>query len=121
MQIKRYALVVEDDILQRQMLTVLLQDSGFEILQCDNAESAIIILQEVGHDLTLLVADVQLNGEISGARLAAFARQLFPNIRVIITSGKSWPALPEGATFLRKPWKPIDLIREAKAALSEGA
>jgi two-component system, cell cycle response regulator CpdR len=119
MQPKRYALVVEDDALQRQMICVLLQNSGFEILQCDNAEAATVILQEVGHDLALLVADVQLNGEMLGSRLANFARQLFPNIKVIVTSGKAWPALPEGATFLRKPWKPVDLIREAKAMPSE--
>jgi CheY-like chemotaxis protein len=117
MQSKRYALVVEDDALQRQMLVVLLQDSGYEVLQCDTAEAAMVILQEVGHDLALMVADVQLNGDMRGSRLAGFARQLFPNIKVIVTSGKEWPVLPDGATFLRKPWKPVDLIREAKAAL----
>jgi hypothetical protein len=37
---------------------------------------------------------------------------------VIITSGKEWPVLPEGATFLRKPWSPLELIREAKVALA---
>ena len=118
MQTKRYALVVEDDALQRQMLVVLLQDSGYEVLQCDTAEAAMVILQEVGHDLVLMVADVQLNGDMRGSRLAGFARQLFPNIKVIVTSGKEWPVLPDGATFLRKPWKPVDLIREAKAALA---
>jgi DNA-binding NtrC family response regulator len=118
MNVKRYALVVEDDALQRQMLTVLLQDSGFEVLQCDTAEAAMVILQEVGHDLALLVADLQLNGDMTGSQLASFASQLFPNIKVIVTSGKAWPVLPEGATFLRKPWKPVDLIREAKAAYS---
>jgi two-component system, cell cycle response regulator CpdR len=117
MQTKRYALVVEDDALQRQMLVVLLQDSGYEVLQCDTAEAAMVILQEVGHDLVLMVADVQLNGDMRGSRLAGFARQLFPNIKVIVTSGKEWPVLPDGAMFLRKPWKPVDLIREAKAAL----
>src|SRR5262245_1634786 len=121
MQDKRYALVVEDDAMQRQLIVVLLQDSGFEILQCDTAEAAMVILQEVGHDLALLVADVQLNGDLPGSRLASFARQLFPNIRVIVTSGKTWPVLPEGATFLRKPWKPVELIREARAALSARA
>jgi hypothetical protein len=26
--------------------------------------------------------------------------------------------LPEGTVFLRKPWKPLDLIREARVALN---
>ena len=114
---KRYALVVEDDPGQREMLVVLLESSGFEVLQSDTAEAAMIILQQAGRDLALLVSDVRLNGDMPGSQLAKFARQLFPNIKVIVTSGKEWPVLPDGATFLRKPWKPVDLIREAKAAL----
>jgi len=115
-EIKRYALVVEDDEVQRRMVRSILESNGFEVLQSDTAEAAQIILEEVGHDLALLVTDVRLNGDMPGSQLAKFARQLFPNIRLIVTSGKEWPVLPEGTTFLRKPWKPMDLIREAKAA-----
>jgi DNA-binding NtrC family response regulator len=114
---KRYALVVEDDEVQRRMVQSILESNGFEVLQSDTAETAQIILEEIGHDLSLMVTDVRLNGEMPGSQLAKFARQLFPNIKLIVTSGKEWPVLPEGATFLRKPWKPVDLIREAKAAV----
>lgn len=115
---KRYALVVEDDPGQREMVVVLLEGAGFEVLQSDTAEAAMIILQQAGRDLSLLVSDVRLNGDMPGSHLARFARQLFPNIKVIVTSGKEWPVLPEGAIFLRKPWKPLELIREAKLALA---
>jgi DNA-binding NtrC family response regulator len=117
-QTKRYALVVEDDIGQREMVVVLLEGAGFEVLQSDTAEAAMIILQQAGRDLSLLVSDVRLNGDMPGSQLARFARQLFPNIKVIITSGKEWPVLPDGAIFLRKPWKPLDLVREAKLAIA---
>ena len=113
---KRFALVVEDDELQRRMVIDILESNGFETLQCDSAEAAMIILQEVGHDLALLVADVRLNVDMPGSQLAKFAKQLFPNVRVIVTSARDWPVLPDGAIFLRKPWKPIELIREAQAA-----
>jgi two-component system, cell cycle response regulator CpdR len=113
---KRYALVVEDDLVQRQMVRTILEANGFEVLQSDTAEAAQIILEQVGHDLSLMVTDVRLNGDMSGSQLAKFAKQLFPNVKLIVTSGKDWPILPDGATFLRKPWKPLDLIREAKAA-----
>ena len=117
-QTKRYALVVEDDIGQREMVIVLLEGAGFEVLQSDTAEAAMIILQQAGRDLSLLVSDVRLNGDMPGSQLARFARQLFPNIKVIITSGKEWPVLPDGAIFLRKPWKPLDLVREATLAIA---
>jgi CheY-like chemotaxis protein len=115
-EVKRYALVVEDDEVQRRMVCTILETNGFEVLQSDTAETAQIILEEVGHDLSLIVADVRLNGDMPGSHLARFAKQLFPNIKVVVTSGKDWPVLPEGAIFLRKPWKPLDLIREAQAA-----
>lgn len=115
LQTKRYALVVEDDEVQRRMVRSILESNGFEVLQSDNAEAAQVILGEVGHDLSLMVADVRLNGDMPGSQLAKFVQQLFPNIKIIVTSGKDWPVLPQGATFLRKPWKPMDLIREAKA------
>jgi DNA-binding NtrC family response regulator len=118
MKIKQYALVVEDDAMQRQLVAMLLEGSGFDVLQSDSAEAAMIILQEIGHDLALMVVDVRLNGEMPGSHLAKFASQLFPKVKVIVTSGKDWPVLPEGAVFLRKPWKPLDLIREAKTANS---
>jgi CheY-like chemotaxis protein len=115
-QTKRYALLVEDDEVQRRMVRSILESNGFEVLQSDTAEAAQIILEEVGHDLSLMVTDVRLNGDMQGSQLARFARQLFPNIKLIVTSGKEWPVLPDGATFLRKPWKPLDLIREVQAA-----
>ncbi len=115
METKRYALVVEDDEMQRQLIGTLLEDSGFDVLQSDTGEAAMVILQEVGHDLALMVVDVRLNGDMSGSDLAKFASQLFPKVKVIVTSGRDWPVLPEGAIFLRKPWKPLDLIREATA------
>ena len=117
-QTKRYALVVEDDIGQREMVVVLLEGAGFEVLQSDTAEAAMIILQQAGRDLSLLVSDVRLNGDMPGSHLARFAKQLFPNIKVVVTSGKDWPVLPDGAIFLRKPWKPLDLVREAKLAIA---
>ena len=115
---KRYALVVEDDLGQREMVVVLLKGAGFEVLQSDTAEAAMIILQEAGRELALLVSDIGLNGDMPGSEVAEFARKLFPNIKVIMTSGKERPAVPDGAIYLGKPWKPLELIREAKLAIA---
>ena len=119
-QPKRYALVVEDDETQRQMVSTILEGIDFEVLQSDTGEAAMVILEEVGHDLSLMVADVRLNGDMTGSQLAKFARQLYPNIKVIVTSGKDWPVLPEGAVFLRKPWMPHELVHEAEAVATLG-
>lgn len=114
-QPKRYALVVEDDQMQLQMVSAILEGIDFEVLQSDSAEAAMIILEEVGHDLSLMIADVRLSGDMTGLQLAKFARQLYPSIKVIVTSGRDWPVLPEGTIFLRKPWRPHELVHEVEA------
>lgn len=92
-QKKHYALVVGDDLGQREMVVVLLEGAGFEVLQRDTAETAMIILEQAGRDLALLVSDIRPNGDMPGSELARFARQLFPAIKVIMTSRKEWPVM----------------------------
>jgi DNA-binding NtrC family response regulator len=111
----RYALVVEDDDMQRQLISTILEEAGFSVLQSDSAETAMFVLLEVGQDLSLMVTDVRLNGDMPGSQLATLASQLYSNIKLIVTSASDWSVLPEGAVFLRKPWKPLDLMREARA------
>jgi hypothetical protein len=58
---------------------------------------------------------VSLKGQIDGVELANFTNQHYPNIHVIVTSGCApTKRLPEGATFMPKPWIPLDLLREAE-------
>jgi hypothetical protein len=47
--------------------------------------------------------------------LAHFTHQHYPNIHVIVTSGRALTKdLPDGATFMPKPWMALDLLREAE-------
>lgn len=111
----RYALIVEDDPLQQDFLAMLLEDEGFQVLRSDSAESAQMALQEVGATLSVMVADNRLAGEMPGIELAAFALQNYPNIKVIVVSGKGRPLLPLGARFLQKPWQPLEMLRAVHA------
>lgn len=108
---KRYALVVEDDPLQRDFLTMLLEDDGFHVLRAEDAETGQIVLHEVGDTLSVIVADNKLPGEMQGADLACFAHARYPHIKVIVVSGKGAPTLPPGTRFFQKPWQPLELLR----------
>ena len=111
------ALVVEDDRAQREVLSVLLEESEMKVLECESAEAAILLLEKYGDHLSLLFTDVQLAGKMDGATLAAFAKQHFPNLTVIVTSGRACPReLPPDAKFMPKPWHAIDVLREAERA-----
>ena len=107
------ALIVEDDLLQRELLTVLLKNENMDVVQCDSVESAELVLARIGLELSLMVTDVKLAGEKSGLELASFAGEKFPRLKVIVVSGEDGLEIPNGACFLKKPWQPLDLLREA--------
>ena len=111
---KPIALVVEDDELQRELVATLLEESGMGVVECDSAESALRVLERMGGCLAMMFTDVNLAGALDGMALAAFARQRFPNLHVVITSGAdSGERVPPGAKFMPKPWRPLDVLREA--------
>jgi two-component system, cell cycle response regulator CpdR len=107
------ALVVEDDQFQREMLSDLLRDEHMEVIACESAEAAELVLEEVGALLHLLVTDVELAGRENGIELADVASRHFPALNVVIISGRDNLQLPPNVHFLRKPWQPLDLLREA--------
>jgi two-component system cell cycle response regulator CpdR len=109
------ALVVEDDPMQREMICLLLEESEVDVIECESAEAAELVLEQTGESLGLIMTDVQLAGHMNGVELAYLARKYNPEIGVIVTSGQPLhQKLPDGVTFWAKPWAPLDVIREAE-------
>jgi two-component system, cell cycle response regulator CpdR len=104
------ALVVEDDPIQREMIALLLEETDYDVIQCEDAETAELALNRRP---ALLITDVSLVGAMTGLDLAERARELNPALHVIVMSGRPPArALPDGVTFFAKPFYPIELIRE---------
>src|SRR4051812_10721482 len=114
MEPKPAALVVEDDDIQRSIVTLLLEECEMTVIECDSGEDAVRILQDAGHALSMIYADAHLAGEMSGIELAHLAKQRFPNLHVVVSSGDLTVKLPSGAIFMPKPWRPLDLLKEAE-------
>jgi DNA-binding NtrC family response regulator len=113
--LKKIALVVEDDVLQRELVGVLLEGSKMEVIKCESAEGALYELAKMGGRVSMMFTDVNLAGKIDGIELAHFAAQCYPNIHVIVTSGNALTrSLPDRVTFMPKPWLPLDILREAE-------
>jgi len=109
------ALIVEDDPMQREMICLLLEESDVNVIECESAEAAELVLERAGSTVALMLTDVQLAGNRNGIELAHVARKYNPDIGVIVTSGRPLPQqLPDGARFWAKPWAPLDVIREAE-------
>ena len=105
------ALVVEDDPIQREMIALLLKETDYDVIQCEDAMTAELALKN--RHPALLVTDISLVGAMTGIELVELAREVDPSLRVIVMSGRPLArALPDGVTFFAKPFYPIELIRE---------
>ncbi|MGJ5176548.1 response regulator [Bradyrhizobium oligotrophicum] len=112
------ALIVEDDPTQREMIALLLEESDYDVITCESAEAAELVLSKPGHSVVLLMTDVNLAGRMSGVELAHIARAGHPHINIVVTSGRPLPQpLPGDAKFWAKPWAPLDVLREAEVTL----
>jgi two-component system, cell cycle response regulator CpdR len=111
------ALIVEDDPTQREMIALLLEESDYDVIQCESAEAAELVLDKYSQALALLLTDVNLAGRMSGVELAYIALERNPRLDVVVTSGrKLTQALPDGVKFWPKPWAALDVLREAELA-----
>jgi DNA-binding NtrC family response regulator len=83
---RRTAIVVEDDSIQREMIALLLEESDFSVIRCEDAETASLALK--ARHPCLLVTDVGLTGKMNGIELAHLARIYDPMLRVVVISGE---------------------------------
>lgn len=112
------ALVVEDEFSQRELVSVLLEECGMNVIQCDTAEEALDLLEQLSGAVGMIFTDVNLAGNVDGVELAHVAAKHYPHIHLTVTSGKDLPRpLPKGATFLAKPWVALDVLREAERSV----
>jgi DNA-binding NtrC family response regulator len=104
------ALVVEDDPLQREVLSDALKQDNMDVIQCESAEAAELVVARFGLELSVMVTDVELAGHGDGVELAAFARRCCPHLRIIVISGTDPTVLPSDIRFFAKPYRISDLL-----------
>ena len=100
-------LVAEDEALVRQLSVCELEDAGYRVIEAANAGQAIAIL-ETGVPVDVLFTDVNMPGEMDGIRLVRLVHSRWPQIRLIVTSGRAdipETDLPDHGQFIRKPYR----------------
>lgn len=112
--LKHTVLVVEDDQLQRELVSLIFEESDMHVIQCMSGEAAAAVLERASGDLVLMFTDIDLDGDMSGLELASLAKQRFPHIDVIVTSAQSVEHIPDNVMFMQKPWLPLELLRQAE-------
>ncbi|GGF69955.1 hypothetical protein GCM10007301_32100 [Azorhizobium oxalatiphilum] len=105
--------MVEDDALVRWVTTDVLETSGYEVISAQTADEALLILEE-RNDIRAIVTDINMPGTMNGLEFAALARDCWPDLVIIIASGRVRPStdeLPPKTCFLPKPYSTEDLMR----------
>ncbi|HUQ94415.1 MAG TPA: response regulator [Bryobacteraceae bacterium] len=97
-------LVVEDELLIRELVAEELELAGLTVLAAGDADAAISIM-ESRPDIRLIFTDIDMPGSMDGLKLAAAVRDRWPPVHIIITTGKLRPLeIPSNAIFLPKPY-----------------
>jgi len=82
-------LLVEDDDQVRVLTGSFLEQQGHQVLSAGTPGGAIAILKKTEH-VDLLFTDVDLKGEIAaGIDLAADAKHIHPNLKVLYTTDRA--------------------------------
>jgi signal transduction histidine kinase len=114
-------LVVEDDALVRNFVTVQLQGLGYNTLAAPDGPAALAKLKN-GEHVDLLFTDVVMPGGMSGRQLADEAEKIRPGMKVLYTSGYADTImtdgrLDDGVLLLPKPYRKGELARMVRLAL----
>jgi DNA-binding NtrC family response regulator len=113
---KLVVLFVDDDADIRYVAATALQDAGFEVLEAANGTEALDQIRQ--HDrVDVLFSDIDMPG-MNGITLALAAEKLRPNMRIILTSGKTDEPPMADRPFVAKPYRPGQIIRAIEAALA---
>jgi PAS domain S-box-containing protein len=98
-------LLVDDDALIAMSSVDMLEELGHEVLEANSGEAALKILRE-GDAIDLLITDFSMP-RMNGAQLAQAAREMFPELPVILATG--YAELPPGMEIdLPRLGKPYD-------------
>jgi DNA-binding response OmpR family regulator len=99
-------LLVEDDADTREVMALLLDAAGYQVLSARDAKAGIRLMDEQP-DIDVIVTDVNIGGGQDGISMAEELRRRGSNAAVVVISGDpeaSSDRLGPTATFLPKPY-----------------
>jgi len=109
----KVALVGDDEIFARLFAVQILLDEGFTVLEAADAAEGLEILNQ-NHAVDVLFTDISMPGEMDGLGLINKAREIRPDIALLVTSGLMQPEesdVGQGVKFLPKPYTAHALMR----------
>lgn len=119
-------LLVEDEVILRELIRETLEESGYLVLEADDVEDALRLGQEHAGRVDLLLTDVVMPG-MSGREVAQRLLEINPGMKVLYISGHTdddivrHGVLKKEMAFLQKPFTPALLERKVRETLTHPA
>jgi PAS domain S-box-containing protein len=116
-------LVVEDNPGMRRIVVRQLRNLGYSVVECERAAEALDLLQR--DTIDLLFTDIVMPGGLDGVELALLARERWPGLKIVLTSGfpqeriNTAGGAPHGIKLLSKPYRLQELAAILKSVLHE--
>jgi signal transduction histidine kinase len=121
---KEAVLVVEDETAVRTLISQVLQNYGYRVLEAGNGiEAWGEVSRNAAEPVDLLLSDIVMP-EMGGVELADLVRTLLPDIRILFMSGYADEIeidemLSMGRAFIKKPFLPESLVAKVRQTLDQ--
>ena len=118
-------LVVEDELVLREMAHLILQECGYRVLEAASGAEALQVWEQHPNSIDLVLTDVVMPGGMSGRELSVKLKARHPQLKIVFTSGYNVDDSNTdffhrgGATFLQKPYTRIALAKAVRTALDQ--
>jgi DNA-binding NtrC family response regulator len=117
-------LLVEDEVLIREVLVEAFANAGFGVLEADAADAAVNALIE-DSTIRAVISDVHIPGPMDGVGLAGWMKEHAPTVPIVLISGFPFASKlayvnPAIAIIVKKPFDPLEVV-EWVSSLIEGA
>ena len=78
-------LVVEDEVLIRELIAETLRDAGISVVEAPDADEALLVLNNFA-TVSLVLTDIRMPGSMDGVGLARLVRAKRPDIKIVFIS-----------------------------------
>ena len=120
-------LIVDDESELAEVAAEYLSGVGYEVLVANNAEAALLLVQQHS-DIALVFTDIVMPGGMNGFQLAVKLFQTTPGVKVILTSGFAWEgdkAMQSSVQFVKycvqdivqKPYQEKEFLQRVRHSL----